>query len=444
MQRTFLTLQLAACATAPTGSESVTEGSPAHDVSLTVDERIHTVVHVAWTTEVPTTGWVDFGEGVGDHQVQAKELATEHHVSLFGLPPDADIEARITTATGEGAESVGDIETVHTDPWGPELPSLTLSGEVVSWKGEYVAFNTVVDPWALILDDQGRVVWAFEPEVPEGSLLMRVLLTRDGTAMLAVIAAHDGEHDAENHVIRINLDGSGESILEWPYLDHDVAELPDGTLAGIVKEQRDGLWGDNIEERRPDGERLTIYSTWGDAAVPQDTKAAQDGELTHANALDYDEPSDSYYINLAIPEFFTRVDHATGRPIWHAYGKSTEFSHPADDPPLLFSHQFEVLGDGNFLHFQNGEPGKESSVREIHLDEAEGTMHSVWKYESDPPLAVAVKGDVHRFADGGTSILWGSAGQLQDLTASGETAWLVELDLGEVFTYFQHVSRLGP
>lgn len=33
---------------------------------------------------------------------------------------------------------------------------------------------------------------------------------------------------------------------------------------------------------------------------------------------------------------------------------------------------------------------------------------------------------------------------MEDVSPEGESVWSAQLDLGEVFTYFQPISRLGP
>lgn len=448
MSRSLLSpvlLLAAACSTSTGTDTAAAVGVAPENVTVSVDARIPTVIHVAWTTPEPTTGRVAFGDVALDHVRTDETASTDHAVSLFGLPSDTDVQLQVTTVTDAGAEATGDVLTAHTDPFGPDLPALSQTGTIQSWTKSFVAFNTVENPWAMILDGQGRVVWADPIPLEEDQLPMCVLLSRDGTALYEVIAGHQTDTAANSGVRKVYLDGSGDETIDWPYLDHDLVELDDGTLAGIVRVAHGDLWGDSIVERAPDGTFRTVYSSWDDEALPDPPMEVTEGELTHANALEYNAANNSYYINLTIPQLLVRVDRTSGAAVWHLYGKLHEFEHTSNDTePITLSHGFEVLPDNHFLHFQNGEPGSDSLAREIAVDEDAHTYEQVWSFTHDPPLQVAVKGDVHRYADGGTAILWGTAGLMEDVSPEGESVWTAALDLGEVFTYFDHVDKLGP
>lgn len=432
---------LAACTDDP-AAEAVVE---VRDVVVTVDPVYATVLHVSWSTSAPTTGLVRFGEGALDRTTAVSALATDHTASLLGLPPGTAIELQVAGATEEGVEVQSEVTSAATNLWGPELPNLTVTGAVESWTGGFLALSTVgTASWALILDDQARVVWARAVEVGDSEDLMRVRLTRDGSAILILVAGHHTDDGLTNRILKVNLDGSGEEILDWPYLDHDVVEQDDGALVGIVRAQRGEYWADDLVERAADGTFRTIYSTWDDEALDLTEDNQLDGELTHSNALDYDAATDAFYLNISLLQMLVLVDRASGQATQHYYGIEAEWSTQGTDP-LTSSHQFQVLGEGHILHFENGGGSRASSMaRELKLDLDTHTYEEIWSYEADPALYVFAKGDVERFDDGGTEVLWATAGRVEDLDANDASVWQLDLDLGYAFTYFQHVDRLGP
>lgn len=415
------------------------------DVVVTVDPVYATVVHVSWTTSEPTTGLVRFGEAALDRATAETALATEHSASLLGLPPGTEIGLQVAGVTEDGASVEGEVLSTGTNLWGVGLPNLTVTGTVESWVGGFLALSTVgTASWALVLDDQARVVWARPVEVGDSEDLMRVRLTRDGTAILIVLAGHHAEDGLTNRILKVNLDGSGEETLDWPYLDHDVVEGDDGALVGIVRSQRGDYWADDLVERAADGTFRTIYSTWDDAALELSEDNQLEGEITHSNALDYDETTDAFYLNISLLQMLVRVDRATGEAVQHYYGVEAGWTTVGTEP-LTTSHQFQVLGDGHIVHFENGGGSRASSmVRELELDLDTHTYEEIWSHEADPALYVYAKGDVERFDDGGTEVLWATSGRVEDLDADDASIWQLDLDLGYAFTYFQHVDRLGP
>jgi hypothetical protein len=413
------------------------------DVVVAVDPTLATVLHVSWSTQGLATGSVVVVGGTVERTITGAAPTAEHAVTVLGLPPDADVDLQIVSVAVDGGEEATVRIGAHTDPWGPQVPVLALSGQVTSWVGSFLALNTVTGHTALVLDSDGSVVWAREIETGADETLMRVVLTADGKALLALVAAHPPQSLQSNRLVKIQLDGSGEETIPWPNLDHDVVELPDGRLAGIVKQLRGESWGDAIVEREADGTFRAVYSTWDDPVLPL-PQGEPDGELTHANALDFDSETDAYYLNLFSQDMLVRVDRETGTPAWHLYGPGGEFRGVETDP-LGRSHQFQLLGNGHFLHFENADGSNTGSrVREFAIDESALTYAEVWRYEPDPALSVYVKGDVERYDDGGTGVLWATSGRVEDIDRDGTSVWRAELGLGDAFTYHQHVDRFGP
>jgi hypothetical protein len=105
-------------------------------------------------------------------------------------------------------------------------------------------------------------------------------------------------------------------------------------------------------------------------------------------------------------------------------------------------HQFQVL-DGGILIFDNG-PGERDDPQavELALDVEARIADQVWSDVRDPPVGVYAKGDVERFADGNTQVVWSTSGEIQNVTPEGEVQWQLDAELGYAITFVQHVRSL--
>lgn len=413
------------------------------DVSATISEHVATVAIVRWTTAEPTTGVVEFGEDAGYGRVTATTaLGTEHEALLLGLWAETEFHFRVVATAEDGATTASDDLTVTTGALPPELPSLTVTGEVRSWTGEFQVLPIQGTAFAVaIVDDHGRYVWYDRLESDHN--VMRAMLSADRSAMLYCLA---GQHDdrASGRIERVSLDGGTREEIPFPNVDHDFTELPDGTWAGIVVTpgQDGGGQADRIVEMNPDGTgERTIWSAWDDPVLaPFANDRAEN--WTHANALDYDPVEDVYYVSLKEIGTIVKVDRATGASLWHLNGLATEFAYAEGSEIVQMQHQFQVLDDG-ILVFDNGpfERGYSQAI-EYRLDEDARTAEQVWSYVREPSVAVYAKGDVERFADGNTQVVWSTAGEIQNVSPEGDVHWQLNTELGYAITFVQRVPDL--
>jgi hypothetical protein len=417
----------------------------APDVSLAVNPAVGSVLDLTVRTDRPSTLSVRFGVGeTRDHRITVDTAATEHQLHLYGLPYGYD--AGVTVEATDDAGVVGTrTETISTDGLPSDLPAFSTGGAVASWQGGYAVLNTAGSAnYALIIDSEGRVCWAWRVDLDPDDALMRARLGGDGETMYLVVAGRTRERGEGSHVLKLPLHGGTVEKLEWPWLDHDLVELEDGTLAGITRVPEGDIWGDAVVERDPTGAFTTVYSTWDDPALGEPKANNAENTWTHMESLDWDPDAGLYTFMTYLTDHFVRLRRSDGEPVLHLYGEGTDYQPADGQEPLHVSHQFEVLSPTRFVHFENG--GREraaSRAVEFELDEASGTYREVWSYTADPPLYVYIKGDVDRFDDGATEILWATAGRIEDVSTSGTVDWWLQLDLGAVFTYVQHVDQLG-
>lgn len=421
-----------ACAEPPKGEASATLPT---DIDAVVSPDVVTVITVRWHTEVATAGYVEFGEsGELGRSTPVTEAGTEHEVLLLGLPADTEIHFRPVTVAGDESAL---IATIATGSLPAGIYPMEVTGETPGWHG-YQVFTLQGSAFAvIIIDSLGRTVWYRTVEVT--GHLMRAFLSNDGESLVYLVSG-SGEHPENDAIVRVALDGSTVTEIPIPSASLDMVELPDGSFAVIVAEDRGeegaASLGDTIVEVAADGATRVIWSAWDQYDPIPDTADIHD--WTHANALDYDAASDAYYLSMKSLRCLVKIDRTTGELLWTMNGPLSDFAGAAID----VHHQFHLL-DRGVLFFENG-PDERGSSRavEVSYDEDAGTMEEVWSYVHDPPLLVYATGDVHRFDDGTTGIAWSTAGEIQRVTPDGEVIWQLNVDLGQALTYVQVVESM--
>ncbi len=435
----------AGCATEPGADDSA---SVQATLALTTGETVGSVVTVTW--DVPgELSALRIEYGVGDTLDRATTLEAPDaagSTALYGLPYDVPVHARLVGELADGRTFTTAAGAVRTDPAPTGVPAMTVSGAVAAWPGEFLVTNTVgASFWVLALDSEGRVVWAWEPELGEDEYIMRARLAEEGDRFYVLVAHHgDTMEGSQNRILVRSLDGADLGTLDWPNADHDFVDLGGGTLAAIELVEVDGVWGDRIVERAPDGTRRIVWSAFDDTVLGEPVVNGQLGEWTHANALDWVPEHDAYYVQLYLAHQFVRVRRIDGRADLHVHGDSGAL-RPVGGDPLGAAHQFQVLSENDFLHFENG-PADRASSRAVQFraDFESATLETTWDLEADPPLYVYAKGDVHRFPDGSTQICWATSGRIDDYGPDGALDWSLSLELGSALTYVQQVQQFGP
>jgi len=419
---------------------------PSHVVAQ-VSEQIATVVVVRWTTDVPTTGFVEFGptRALGMRTPVEPAAALDHTATLLGLSADAPHYYRAVSVEGAVAVAASGVDSIRTGSLPVGLPALTPTGD------GYTGFVVVPILGAItavtIIDAQGRIVWYHTDDRQLD--FYRARLSVDGKSLLYNAAKISGEPSPASEIVRVSLDGSQQSSIPIPLLAHDFVEHADGTLAAIAFEDRqdtDGtrIRGNKLVEVAPDGTQRTVWTSWSCfdyAAVKGDDP--QQG-WTFANALDYDATDDVYYLGMRNFSSITRINRKTRACEWVLGLSGSTLTFAAGAARFLHQHQFQVRGNHILVMDNDGSPGNESRVLEYELDLAAKTATQVWSYVATPSVYTFVLGEPIRFDDGGTFINWSAAGQMERLDAAGTRIWKLNTAAGFVFGFHTLAASLYP
>lgn len=383
------------------------------DVSAVVADAIPTVITVTWHTASPSSGHVSFGvDGALDRATPDDAPTTDHRAVLVGLPADREVSWQIVS---EG--EAGDVSTSTTGSLPADLEQPTVTGE---GNGSWLLTTLVGDPNVIVLlDPDGQITWWYTDR--RGLSVFRGLVARDGQGVIYSSAIVAGGPAPDSAIVRVSWDGSQVDEIAVPNLAHDFVERPDGAIVSVVYETRDDILGSGIAEIGADGAATPIWSAW-DCLDPV-ANPGDDPEhgWTHANAMDWLEDEGRYLVGLRNLGTIVQVDPADASCDWALGGSGGDMD--VDGSRFIHEHQFQKV-DGRLLVFDNdGAPGNESRAIEYSLDEAGGAAAEEAIWTADPVLYSFIMGDVHRFDDGDTLLVYSVPGTILRLRPDGSEAW---------------------
>jgi hypothetical protein len=353
------------------------------------------------------------------HLVEDPAPATDHTLQLHGLLADATYACVARSACGgETAEL-----TVTTEPSSAPLPALALHPEhtTPSW-GSYTLLNHQrpcaddLENRLLVIDAEGRPRWSYETGIDARSSIdiESALVGND-----AVLWAGTAEPEGSPQIV--GLDGKVRYRASYPGSEsdvyhHDVEQLPNGRLLGLVESSVQGsthTWtGFTLVEHDPATNEVTWRWDAADAFERGELPPAEidDDNPYHANSLAAvnDADGEGVYVSLLFADQIIRIDRATGQILWKL-GKGGDFQlvdgngEPLpDDRWFDHVHAIDLYGDLLYL-YDNGWAGSQSHAMALRIDSASHKAELVWSWTEfswyEPNW-----GDADELPDGGVLI----------------------------------------
>lgn len=423
--RFLLLAWVAACSDGGTTDGDV-DAMP-REVVVELSPGMPTVVHVRWSTVAEVGGQVEFGvDGTIDRATPPGPIGTTHSATLVGLPEETEVAVRIVS-DGEAQDPL----SITTGVLAGDPPEVLVTGHDQD-SFLLVPVATTIENRIVLLDPAGRVTWSYVD--PHGLSVFRALVRQDGGGIVYASALKAGGPAADSAIAEVDWDGVEQQMFGVPDLAHDFVERADGTYVALAYEERSDVLGNQLLEIGADGTANSIWSAWDcyDPAVDIGDDPAQG--WTHANALDGDD--EGFLISMRNFNSIVRVDAETRTCPW-AFGGIVSTVDVSGET-FTHQHQFE-LADDRLLVFDNaGAGGLVSRMVEYTFDQAAATGTFEREIVADPPLFTFILGDVHRFADGDTLVVWSGPGVIDRVAADGERSWRAELVSDGLFG-FAHV-----
>lgn len=425
-------------------SVEIVEATPAPDMP--------TLVWVSWlvtgaTGEVTTSlefGWdTDYTFAVpGDRQSYGAYAAR-----MMGVGAGQEVHYRVVAEDGEGTVT-GEDHTLLLDAPPGDLPVVHLiDADPDRSHDGFIATTLVEDPpFPVILNSRGEYVWWHEQDGAERSGVTRCLLSQDGDTVLFIdydTPAEGGESSKDGTIHRVGLDGVDHGSFVATDSHHDFTELPDGTLAAVVgdirevEEVEELVYGDRIVEYAADGTEIgEVWTAWDEFPYALLEFGAGAWDWTHANSIDYDEESGSYYFGLRNPGAIVAISRHSGA-VREVIGGVHSTFHTADGSAEFFSHNHQYqLTEAGIVVFDNREYEPEGSrAVELSLDRETGIAEVIWQHRPDPPHVSRSLGEVARLPTGTTLITWSNMGLIEEVDEANDVLWSIEVDAPAAFGY---------
>ena len=385
------------------------------DAELVVSDEIPTVATLSYSASFDST--VRFGAVDGRQYTTPVQACCSSSLPLVGVPANTTIEYAILDPDGNERYT----GTYETGNLADELPSLDVTGGDMD---SFVATPMIGSPnVATIIDPDGNIVWWWFEERELD--VYRVRLAENGSGVIFNAGSVSGDPAEDSELMKVSWDGSSVTPVPVEYLAHDFVEHEDGTIDTIAVDFREGsdgetIRGDQILEIKPDGTQTSLWSTW-DCFDPE-LNPGDEPKLgwTWVNALDYDAAADQFHISVHNFSSIVWIGRSTGTCDRIVGGDLSDYTFDGDT--FRHEHQFEVLPDGNLLVFDNdGLESFASRAIEYELDDSTMTATEVWNYTPEPSLFSFVLGDVARFEDGRTFVMFSTSGTMVVVEPDGTT-----------------------
>jgi hypothetical protein len=128
---------------------------------------------------------------------------------------------------------------------------------------------------------------------------------------------------------------------------------------------------------------------------------------------------------------FWMIDYGTGDILWSC-GQHGDFGRrePPEEPLFNTAHEIDMLENGNFILFDNGEDRREQVSRalEFAVDPARGRARQVWSWtETEGVMFSLWGGDADRLPNGNTLISDVQNARVIEVNPAGEKVWQLQI-----------------
>ena len=399
-------------------------------------------------TSVPTTWRIDWDAPGDAHWVEYGREAFEQTSSVTSSP-----EALLKLSAGQWqarAVSEGSAGRRVSQPVVlsvPDPPPDLGRFEVVVHEAEAEVGSLLIllnqydldarVSWAALLDGAGMHRW-YLPSDPSPWKINRVQLGSDGLPWYS--AYHWDRTEDWGTLIQVGWDGERLGVWELPEQHHDF--VLDGEavtwLSWVYRDEpmpgtTEAVATDALRSRAlAGGEPVLVWSVFDDLdvdVVPPCSHAVDSNfkpgfiDFSHGNSVV--RVGHEYWVMLRYLDQLVAIDGDTGAVRWTLGGPQASVA--LDGQPVSHPH-FSEGWPGGVLVFDNGNHRVDDTSRAVEYALEDGVAREVWSFAHPDGAHVPFLGDVRRLPGGNRLIVWGSRGELMEVTPDGRVVWQAVTD----------------
>ena len=410
-------------------------GDPVAEISARVHDEIGSLVYVSWQQEQAGEAWIEYSVDDGQRRASPVQVVSvgAQEALLLGVPFATTVTFQVVADTGAGPVYSAKA-TITTDDLPMGLPLLDVlifdplkSDSESEWvfmsitehSGGFAAI--FADWWVLIMDREGRIVWA--RKTPGEATSMHPRISHDGTDLLVDEATFwDGGFDfgAGSQLHRMKIDGTITETYATPGMHHAFTDTAEGAIVWAANEGSN----ETLQMRTADGESVELWDCRAHLI-----SIGMGGDCG-SNAIFWHESSNSFLYSFY--SLFTIFEISAAGEVTRTFGQlDTSWSFDPVEANFWWQHGGYYTDAGTLLvSTYVEEAGIDTIVREYTLDEDSETLTEVWNFGIGDGLWGEYMGEPHRLAGGNTLHNLGSLARIREATPEGEVVWDVEWDGG--------------
>jgi hypothetical protein len=409
------------------------------EVDVEVHEDITSILVVTWEQSAAATTHLEFSWDVGVWHASpdvSREAGTQEEL-ILGAPYESNVTFRIVATDGNDTVTTPD-DLVGNGKKPVDLPSpivIASNPALMDTTGAPYFFAGIPGPgqswagapwWAVIIDREGRFVWAVESPPERSFMHARVAL--DGKSLYLDHQSYWPTFD-EGEAAEIEqtaIDGTVLHTFDTPGMHHPFTDMPDGSVAyGMTT---DSYFNEHIVIVHRDGTTEDIFACedWLDEIGVF--------AFCASNTLAYHEPTNKFLFSHYPFGTIIEVDRTTGQvDRWWGQAETPWVFDPADSG-FYWQHGGHITSTGTLLTSTDydGPSGVETVVREYEIDDATKTLHEVANYGVGEGLYGGVMGEAFYLPNGNVLHNTGGVARIREYTPSGEVVWDILLNAGAI------------
>jgi len=347
---------------------------------------------------------------------------------ILGVPYESTVTWRLVATDGiDTYTSPDDVITNEETPIGVPYPFVIQSNPAL-YDGTNAPYFFAGFPapgeswsgapwWALIVDRQGRVVWAIES--PPNRSFMHARVARDGKSLLLDHQSYWPTFDEGEaaEIERTAIDGTVLHTYDTPGMHHPFTDLPDGSIA--YGKTTASYINEHIAIVHDDGTIEDIFSCedWLDEIGVF--------AFCASNTLEYNEATNKFLFSHYPFSTIIEVDRTTGAvDRWWGQADSP-YTFDPEESAFSWQHGGNITTKGTLITSTDftSDSGTETVVREYEIDDANLTLHEIANWGLDEGLYGGVMGEAYYLPNGNVVRNTGAVARIQEFTPTEEIAW---------------------